>query len=84
MAKRGDDVPTSRSDQEGTRKIGLVVGALAAVALLAFVFQNTESQKVEWLFWDIEMPLFLLVIITVVLTLVVSVIGAWVLGRRKR
>lgn len=79
---RGDESAVAPAKSE--HKVGLVVGGLAAIALLAFVFQNTERARVDWLFWDVEMPLFLLVIITAALTLIVAVIAAWLLGRRKK
>ena len=83
MAPSSEDL-SSGGIQEESHKVGLIVGGVAAVALLLFVFQNTEKTTVDWLFWNIKMPLFLLIIITVALTLVVTVIAAWVLNRRSK
>ena len=39
-------------------------GVVSLVVLLLFVFQNTEKTQVEFLWLDITMPLFLLLILT--------------------
>lgn len=69
---------------ESESRVGLILAAIAAAALLLFVFQNTDDAPVDFLWFTWTMPLFLLIFITVALTLVVSVIAAWVLNRRSR
>lgn len=64
--------------------VGLIVALVGVVAFLLFIFQNTEDTDVEWLMFDVSMPTYLLLLITSGITLVVSVIGVWVLGRRRR
>ncbi len=64
--------------------IGLIVGAIAGVALLLFILQNTEEQNINFLFWDIGMPIWLLLVITILLTVVATIIVMWYLGRRER
>ncbi|MEQ8717512.1 MAG: hypothetical protein RIE08_07855 [Acidimicrobiales bacterium] len=64
--------------------VGLIVGLLGVVAFLLFIFQNTEDTDVEWLMFDVSMPKYLLLLITSGITLAVSVIGVWVVGRRRR
>jgi uncharacterized integral membrane protein len=64
--------------------VGLIVALLGVVAFLLFIFQNTEDTDVEWLMFDVSMPKYLLLLITSGITLAVSVIGVWILGRRKR
>jgi uncharacterized integral membrane protein len=46
----------------------IAVGVLG-VALGAFIVQNTDDTRIEWLFWDGSQPLWLVLLIT-------SVIGA--------
>lgn len=70
--------------EERRSRVGLVVGVIALAALLLFIFQNTDDAKVNFLWLDGEMPLFLLIFITVALTLVVAVIAAWLFNRRDK
>lgn len=71
--------------QETSRalNIRLVIGVLAAAALALFFFQNTEKTNVEFLWMDWSIPLYLLLLITVGLTLVLSVVVTWFLRRRS-
>lgn len=64
--------------------VGFFVVLLGIAAFLLFVFQNTEDTEVEWLVFDVSMPKYLLLLITSGITLVVAVVGAWILGRRRR
>ncbi len=61
----------------------LVLGAIAAAALGVFVFQNTDDAPVKFLWLDGSFPLFLLLLITVGLTLVLAVVSTWLLRRRS-
>ncbi|MET0804695.1 MAG: lipopolysaccharide assembly protein LapA domain-containing protein [Acidimicrobiales bacterium] len=64
----------------GARAIGL---AVAVLALVAFIVQNTGDIRVEWLVFDVTLPLWLLLLITAVLGAVVANLGGW-LARRRR
>ena len=64
--------------------VGLIVGAIGGVVLLLFILQNTDDADINFLFWDIGMPLWLLLVITILLTVVLTVIVMWFLGRRDR
>jgi uncharacterized integral membrane protein len=64
----------------GARAIGLGV---AVLALVAFIVQNTGDIRVEWLMFDVTLPLWLLLLITAVLGAVVANLGGW-LARRRR
>jgi uncharacterized integral membrane protein len=69
----------------GDRRFGF--GALAlvvvAIALIAFVVQNTDEQQVDWLFLDATLPLWLLLLITAVLGAVLANLGGWLWRRRR-
>ena len=62
---------------------GLIGLGLAAVALLAFVVQNTEDATFNWLMIEITMPLWLALVIAAALGAVIANLGGWVLRRRK-
>jgi uncharacterized integral membrane protein len=62
----------------------MVLGALAAVALIVFIAQNTDEARVNFLGWDWDLPLFLLLLITIVLSVICTEIVGWYMGRRSR
>lgn len=55
-----------------------------AVALIIFSVQNAERTTVEFLAWDWDMPVALLVMITALLTLLLTGIGSAFYRRRRR
>jgi uncharacterized integral membrane protein len=67
--------------QEGRRVDGrLIVGGIVLVVLLVFVFQNTDETPLHFLFFDFSAPLWLMLALTVVISLAVG----FLLGRRSR
>ena len=78
--------PESRSFIDVLRKINarMVLGALAAVALIVFIAQNTDKARVNFLGWDWDLPLFLLLLITIALSVICTEIVGWYMGRRRR
>jgi uncharacterized integral membrane protein len=42
----------------------LIGGGILAAALLAFIFQNTETIAFNWLFWTFSAPLWIVLLIT--------------------
>ena len=77
--------PEERSFRDFLRQINarMVLGALAAIALIVFIAQNTDETRVNFLGWDWELPLFLLLLITIVLSVVCTEIVSWYMGRRR-
>ena len=69
-------------DAGGASKIRLALLALAAGALVLFIFQNTDDAQVDFLWMNGSIPLFLLLLITVALTLIVAMMVTWFLRRR--
>ena len=61
----------------------MVLGFLAAVALIVFIAQNTDDAEVNFLGWEWEIPLFLLLLITVALSALCTVIIGWFMRRRR-
>ncbi len=76
----------SRSFKDVLRQINarMVLGALAAVALIVFIAQNTDDIRVNFLGWDWDLPLFLLLLITIILAVVCTEMVGWYMGRRSR
>ena len=62
----------------------MVLGFLAAVALIVFIAQNTNEAEVNFLGWEWDIPLFLLLLITVALSALCTVIISWFMGRRRQ
>jgi len=66
MTQRFDDDRKSGRDLSGRQKTSLVGGVVLAVLLLIFIFSNTESLDVSFLAWDVDMPLWLALLIAAV------------------
>lgn len=79
---------TSTEEQEDGGGSGsqskVLVAAIVAVALAAFVVQNTASTPVRWLVFDGSAPLWLVILAAAVAGAVLSELGGWLLRRRKR
>jgi uncharacterized integral membrane protein len=58
----------------------LIVGGVVLVILLIFVFQNTYETELTFLFFDFTAPLWLMLAITVVVSLAIG----FLLGRRRQ
>ena len=64
--------------------IGKFIGAaLVAVALIAFVVQNTNSTPVQWFFIDRSAPLWLIIVVSAVAGAILSEIIGWIIRRRR-
>jgi uncharacterized integral membrane protein len=70
-------------DRKGPIGAGVVALVLLVVALLAFVFQNTEDVQFNWLMIELTMPLWLALVITAVLGAVIANLAGWMLRRRS-
>lgn len=79
------DKGASRSFRDALRQVNvrMVLGVLAAVALIVFIAQNTHDAQVSFLGWDWDLPVFLLMLITIALTVVCAQIVGWYMARRK-
>jgi uncharacterized integral membrane protein len=76
-------VPEAEAARERREVAGWIAAGLIVLALLAFVVQNGRRVKVEWLFWDVEIPLWLLVVLVAVAGAVLARVGGWLLRRRR-
>ena len=63
---------------------GLIVAVILGAALVALAIQNTDSVPVEWLFFDVDTPLVLLLLITAVAAVLLSEALGYIWRRRRR
>ena len=63
---------------------GMIVAALVAVSLVAFVLQNTDSTPVTWLMFDGSAPLVIVILGSAVAGAVLSEAAGWLIRRRRR
>ena len=69
----------------GGRRIqpALIAGIILALALLAFVLQNTDEVAVDWLFFSFEQPLWLLLLITSAIAIAGAELLSYAIRRRR-
>lgn len=71
--------------EEALTGLGTVVSAaVVAIALVAFIVQNTDDTPVQWLFIDRSAPLWIVIVISAVAGAVLSEVLGWVIRRRRR
>ncbi|MFE0747473.1 lipopolysaccharide assembly LapA domain-containing protein [Gordonia sp. NPDC058843] len=68
------------ADVEHTRTratwFGVVIGAIILVLLLVFIVQNLDSQTIELLFWEVNLPLGVSLLIAAIAgALIVALVG---------
>lgn len=68
----------------GGNQSKLLVAALVAVGLVAFIVQNTDSTPVQWLVFDGSAPLWIVILASAAAGAVLSELVGWALRRRKR
>jgi uncharacterized integral membrane protein len=76
VPEEGDGIPVA-----GLTKLALV-GALIAVMVI-FVLQNLNSVRVDFLSWNFDMPLILLLAIAAVAGVVIRWLIGFIRSRRK-
>ncbi|MGB1504441.1 MAG: lipopolysaccharide assembly protein LapA domain-containing protein [Acidimicrobiales bacterium] len=79
-----DDVLEGDGERPAGNNSKLLVAALVAVGLVAFIVQNTESTPVQWLVFDGSAPLWIVILAAAAAGVVLSELGGWLLRRRKR
>ena len=65
------------------QKINLVLAALLGAALVIFIIQNTESQKVSWLSFEVNLAMWIIVLGSAVIGALLSTMARMLLRRRK-
>ena len=79
----------SESDRQaeggrGVPSLKLVALLLVVIALAIFVFQNDHDAQIEFLGWDVEWPVALVIGISVVAGVILDRLGGWVWRRARR
>jgi uncharacterized integral membrane protein len=79
LAER-DRLRQTVADVEHTRTraawFGVVIGAIILVQLLVFIVQNLESQRIELIFWEVNLPLGVSLLIAAIAgALIVALVG---------
>ena len=81
-------VPEPENVAEGVERQRNIFAAVAAgivgFVLLVFIFQNTESVEVQWLFLSLSMPLWVLIVLVLALGATLGWIVRWLVNRRSR
>jgi uncharacterized integral membrane protein len=74
-------------DKEYTDKgksFGAIISVIVGVAALVFIFQNSEQQEVNFLFFSATVPLSVVIIISMVLGAVIGGSFGYMRRRRRR
>ena len=74
-------------DEQPAKKGGqarLLIVALVAAGLVAFIVQNTDSTPVSWLVFEGSAPLWVVIVAAAAAGAVLSELGGYLMRRRKR
>ena len=52
-----------------------IIASIALVVLFLFIFQNTDDVQIEFLWFDMNIPLFLLLLLTTALTWIATILA---------
>ena len=66
------------------QKLNLAATAILGIALALFIFQNTDRQKIDFLTFEPNLPLWLLVFGSAAVGALLAVVGGALFRRRKR
>lgn len=75
----GADVTTSRRGVSA-RMIG---AAILAIIAIIFVFQNSASGRIHFLFWNFSMPAWIWLLIVLVVGVVIGSMFPWFRPKKK-
>ncbi len=77
----GQEVKQGNKFVLGGGTIGLII---VVVGLAAFVFQNTQEVRVNWMFLHMTFPLWIVIVITIVATLIAERFFMMIIRHRRR
>ncbi|NNH72736.1 DUF1049 domain-containing protein [Nocardia uniformis] len=65
--------------------LGLITAALLGILVLVFILQNLEAAHVEFFAWRFQMPIGVLVLLSVIIgALVMTLVGGWRIFQLRR
>lgn len=75
-----DALRTSAEDVAHTRTraffVGAILGSIILILLLVFILQNMESQRIQLIFWEVNLPVGVSLLIAAIAgALIVGIIG---------
>lgn len=72
-------------DYPGTGVTAVLIAlSLLAVAFIVFLAQNTDSVPLSFLWWELEAPLFVVVLVTLAASAIATLVVAGIWRRRRR
>jgi uncharacterized integral membrane protein len=81
---RTDLDEVARARPERSFNVGAAVGTVLAVAAVVFVVQNSHATDFEWLWFDFSLPLWTVLVGSLVLGALAAVAGFAIHRRRRR
>ncbi|MCL1587806.1 MAG: LapA family protein [Actinomycetia bacterium] len=73
-----------QSSASNRRVAGLIVAGIIVAATVVFLLQNTEEATVKFLFLSREVPIYIVIIISMVLGALLTLIAFWLRRRAKK
>lgn len=72
-------------EESGSRQsAGLVVAGIIIIAVAIFIAQNAEDVPIKFLFFEGSVPLWLIIVVTLVLGAILGQVFLYLRRRRKR
>jgi uncharacterized integral membrane protein len=82
----GDPMTEVRSGQPATKRrvtAKLIIGLILIALALIFIFQNTSSREVHFLFWSFSAPTWIWLVIVLVIGVVIGSMFPWFRPKKK-
>jgi uncharacterized integral membrane protein len=72
------------SSASNRRVAGLILAGIVVAAAAVFLLQNTEEATVKFLFFSREVPVYIVIVISMVLGALLTLIALWLRRRVQR
>jgi uncharacterized integral membrane protein len=81
QARQSQD--TQRTGMPLKTKVKIAAGVVLAVLVLIIMFQNTDPVRTMLLFWPVELPLIVLLLLMLAVGFVLGLVSATVRNKRR-